>query len=373
MRTFPFGTHGRPRIEPSTGGGDRSVGHKVADFASADALTRRGTRRLARCETAISLVSSFVCTSVKKQQLEILLQQVRPHPHPASELEQYSTPAQIAADVLWFAHVQGDIVGKRVADLGCGTAILGIGAKLLGASEVVAVDIDGAALAVATQNAARLNVTLSFLTMDVRDFAASVDTVLMNPPFGAQNPHADIPFLERAFRAAPRPGIRRALARALAESGRVEDAFHVLERTEPPEAEDDLLRGNILRDAGRLEEAVTAYERVIASGRHLDVAYFERGRALARAHRYRDALRSLDAALGIDGGRSEVWRKHGRVALLIGKPRIALRSLERATELDPDDPDGWELRAKALEALGRSEEALLCRERALGMGTAALG
>jgi len=179
------------------------MGHKVADFASADASTRKDTPRLARCETAISLVSSLVCASVKKQQLEVLLQQVRPHPHPASELEQYSTPAQIATDVLWLAHAQGDIVGKRVADLGCGTAILGIGAKLLGASEVVAVDIDGAALAVATQNATRLNVTLSFLTMDVRDFAGSADTVLMNPPFGAQNPHADIPFLERALGVAP--------------------------------------------------------------------------------------------------------------------------------------------------------------------------
>lgn len=149
------------------------------------------------------MLPSFVCTCVKKQQLEILLQQVRPHPHPASELEQYSTPAQIAADLLWFAHAQGDIVGKRVADLGCGTGILGIGAKLLGAAEVVAVDIDGAALAVATQNAVRLKVTLSFLAMDVREFAGSVDTVLMNPPFGAQNPHADIPFLERALAVAP--------------------------------------------------------------------------------------------------------------------------------------------------------------------------
>lgn len=149
------------------------------------------------------MLPSSVCTCVKKQQLEILLQQVRPHPHPASELEQYSTPAQIAADLLWFAHAQGDIVGKRVADLGCGTGILGIGAKLLGAAEVVAVDIDGAALAVATQNAVRLKVTLSFLAMDVREFAGSVDTVLMNPPFGAQNPHADIPFLERALAVAP--------------------------------------------------------------------------------------------------------------------------------------------------------------------------
>ena len=140
---------------------------------------------------------------MKKQQLEILLQQVEGHPEPAANLEQYATPAPIAADVLWFAHTLGDIAGKKVVDLGCGTGILGIGAKLLGAEEVIALDVDEAALAVATRNAQKLQVDLSLLTVDVRDFPELADTVLMNPPFGAQTPHADVPFLERALATGP--------------------------------------------------------------------------------------------------------------------------------------------------------------------------
>ena len=140
---------------------------------------------------------------MKKQQLEILLEKVAPHPKPSASLEQYSTPAPIAADVLWFAYAQGDIAGKKVVDLGCGTGILGIGAKLLGAEEVISLDLDEAALAVAMKNAQTLNVDIGLLTVDVNDFPEAADTVVMNPPFGAQTPHADVPFLERALAVAP--------------------------------------------------------------------------------------------------------------------------------------------------------------------------
>jgi len=142
---------------------------------------------------------------VKKQQLEILLQKVKGHPKPSADLEQYSTPAAIAADVLWFAYAQGDIAGRKVVDLGCGTGILGIGAKLLGADEVISLDLDEAALAVAMKNAQDLGVDLSLLTVDVKDFPEPADTVVMNPPFGAQKAdlHADLAFLERALATAP--------------------------------------------------------------------------------------------------------------------------------------------------------------------------
>ncbi len=142
---------------------------------------------------------------MKRQQLEILLQKVAPHPAPSAGLEQYSTPAPIAADVLWFAYSQGDIAGKKVVDLGCGTGILGIGAKLLGAAEVISVDLDEAALAVAMKNAQALKVDIGLLTVDVNDFPEEADTVVMNPPFGAQraDAHADVAFLERALLVAP--------------------------------------------------------------------------------------------------------------------------------------------------------------------------
>jgi len=139
---------------------------------------------------------------VKQRELEILLQKVRPHPSPNPTLEQYQTPASIAAEVLYFAHGQGDIAAKKVLDAGCGTGIFAIGAKLLGAAEVIALDLDEAALGVAMANAKAFGVDVSLLTVDVTDFPEPCDTVIQNPPFGAQRKHADRPFLEHALKTA---------------------------------------------------------------------------------------------------------------------------------------------------------------------------
>lgn len=136
---------------------------------------------------------------MKQRDLEILLQKVRPHPSPSPALEQYQTPAGIAAESLYFAHGRGDIAGRKVLDAGCGTGIFAIGAKLLGAAEVIALDLDETALAVAMQNAKDFGVDVSLLTVDIREFPEPCDTVIQNPPFGAQKRHADEPFLTRAL------------------------------------------------------------------------------------------------------------------------------------------------------------------------------
>lgn len=138
--------------------------------------------------------------AVRQRELEILLEKVKPHPSPSPTLEQYQTPARIAAEVLYFAHGKGDLAGKKVLDAGCGTGIFAIGAKILGADEVIALDLDEAALGVAMANAKAFGVDISLLTVDVTDFPEPCDTVLQNPPFGAQRKHADAPFLAHALK-----------------------------------------------------------------------------------------------------------------------------------------------------------------------------
>ena len=59
----------------------------------------------------------------KKKHLEMAIQKVPKHPNPKVDLEQYSTPATIAADLLWNAYSLGDIADKKVMDLGCGTGL----------------------------------------------------------------------------------------------------------------------------------------------------------------------------------------------------------------------------------------------------------
>jgi putative methylase len=142
---------------------------------------------------------------MKKKELEILLEPLEDIIEPDAEIEQYSTPATIAAELLYFAFMNSDIADRVVYDLGCGNGILGIGAKLLGAKKVVGVDRDAPALEVARVNSTKLNVEVEFRQGDVRDVQGKGDTVVMNPPFGAQrkNRYADRVFLKKALEIAP--------------------------------------------------------------------------------------------------------------------------------------------------------------------------
>lgn len=144
----------------------------------------------------------------KKRKLEIALQDIPPHPHPDPNLEQYHTPAEIAADLVWNAHSYGDIRDFKVVDLGCGTGILALASGLMGAVEVVGVDVDADALQVADSEAHRLKIhdRCTFLKQDVGEYNGEADTVIQNPPFGAQKAHqknADRRFIEKALEVAP--------------------------------------------------------------------------------------------------------------------------------------------------------------------------
>ncbi|MBN1544118.1 50S ribosomal protein L11 methyltransferase [Candidatus Woesearchaeota archaeon] len=136
-----------------------------------------------------------------KSKLAIVLSKLDVFPSPKPGLEQYPTDSEIAADVLWQAGMQGDIEGKSIADLGCGTGILGIGALLLGAKKVFFVDTDTAALAVLGSNLKRAGITAGFkiINQDVQGFKEPVDVVIQNPPFGTRERHADREFLEKAI------------------------------------------------------------------------------------------------------------------------------------------------------------------------------
>ena len=144
----------------------------------------------------------------KKRQLEMVLQDIPYHESPKINLEQYSTPSVIAADVLWNASSIGDIKGMKVVDLGCGTGIFAIGSALLGAEESVGVDIDIDAISIANSQAEKLGVKskTNFVTSDIKDFHEPADTVIQNPPFGAQKANrkgADRLFILKALEIAP--------------------------------------------------------------------------------------------------------------------------------------------------------------------------
>ncbi len=124
---------------------------------------------------------------------------MRPHPSPRIGLEQYTIPASVAADILFLAGVvYGDIEGRVVADLGTGTGRFAIGAAVMGARRIIAVDIDPVAIDVARENSKLADVDVEWVVGDIDAIKGAFDTIVMNPPFGTKKRHLDKIFLRKA-------------------------------------------------------------------------------------------------------------------------------------------------------------------------------
>ncbi len=142
---------------------------------------------------------------IKKKTLEIMLERLESHPKPSVSLEQYTTSVRVASTILFMAgYVYQDVVDKIVADFGCGTGILAIGAAIIGAKNVIAFEIDKLALKIARKNSKTLNVSnkINWILSDVEFIPfKKVDTVLMNPPFGVRREGRgrDLLFLKKAM------------------------------------------------------------------------------------------------------------------------------------------------------------------------------
>ena len=160
---------------------------------------------------------------------------------PTAALEQYPTPADVAAHVVHLADLRGDVAGRTVLDLGAGTGMFALGAALRGAERVVGVELDRGALSVARDNERRVGArtAVDWVHADATRPPLCPDgpaTVLMNPPFGAQsgNEHADRRFLAAAADlASVSYSVHNAGSRGFVESfaadegGTVTDAFEV--------------------------------------------------------------------------------------------------------------------------------------------------
>ena len=144
---------------------------------------------------------------VRRLDLERALQQAEPHPSPKASLEQYTIPVEVASEILFLAaHMNEDIIGKTIVDLGCGSGRLAIGAAFLGAKEAVGIDIDRSAVKKAQESAKKLSLKdrLNWVVGDIDVLHGEFDTALQNPPFGVQRRTADRRFVLKALTLASR-------------------------------------------------------------------------------------------------------------------------------------------------------------------------
>lgn len=137
----------------------------------------------------------------RKRHLEVLLEEVPSFPEPKEELEQYKTPASLAAEMCWRPLVEEGLSPRLVLDLGCGTGTLCYAALLLGAPYCVCLDLDPSALAAGRgfMQSKGLGGRVDFVVADIGSYPLREkiggSLVLMNPPWGTRKRRADRAFL----------------------------------------------------------------------------------------------------------------------------------------------------------------------------------
>ena len=141
---------------------------------------------------------------IDRKKLELFLEKTPDYVSPKEHLEQYITPSNVASKILWEAFIRGDVEGKTILDLGCGTLRLGIGALFLGAHRIIGIDIDYDVLDYMYRWLHNNGLLYKALLVfgDVRNtHFYNVDTIIMNPPFGVKkrNRGIDMIFLSKAL------------------------------------------------------------------------------------------------------------------------------------------------------------------------------
>ena len=160
----------------------------------------------------------------------------------------------------------------------------------------------------------------------------------------------------------------RALARArwLAREGRMRDA---------QSAYDELLAAKpelkacwaeyfeLLRACGKADEALQLADRARATFGETGFSYTLRGAALTELGRYPEALAELERAVEADPDLGLVWHELGYAAYKLGDRNRALLALDRAFALEPHT-DTLKLRGQVLREAGRYQAAEVAFEGA---------
>ena len=143
---------------------------------------------------------------MRPKHLAIKLSKLAPHPCKDVSLEQYATEGDLASYWMLAVDELDGFEQSTVVDMGAGNGILGIGALLLGASKVIFVETDPAALEAIETNIDALEKDLQGraelwpATVGLDELPLEgVDIIVMNPPWGVQREKADRAFLEAAF------------------------------------------------------------------------------------------------------------------------------------------------------------------------------
>src|SRR5262245_26425592 len=177
--------------------------------------------------------------------------------------------------------------------------------------------------------------------------------------------------LREALRLAPTQGaVLTNLAMVLAQQGKRTEARNFAERAlarNPGGIETLMVLADCHMHDELYDEALAAYDRILALEPNVAEIHNNRGLVLARLGRHGEALDSYDRALALKAAFPDAHTNRGTALHELSRYDDALAAHDRALALAPDLAEAWLGRGNALSNLKRFEEALPAFERAVAL------
>lgn len=140
----------------------------------------------------------------------------------------------------------------------------------------------------------------------------------------------------------------------LFEDSKYEEAMRAYDKVlaiRPKYAEAWEKKGNALGKLGRHQEAVESYDKALALNPNELVTWILRGFELGHLNRLQEVVVSYDKALAIMPEATAIWDFRGDVLLKLGNYQEAVESYEESLKQHPNDPFIWGKKVKALDSL----------------------
>jgi tetratricopeptide (TPR) repeat protein len=133
----------------------------------------------------------------------------------------------------------------------------------------------------------------------------------------------------------------------------------------PDQAESLHYLGVALAQAGRHADALSPLSRALEILPNSAALHNHYGNALAGLSRYREAITSYERAMVCDSNFADCHYNCGLALTELGRPEAALACYTRAVELNPAYAQAHNVRGNVLSELGKTADALDCYERAV--------
>jgi tetratricopeptide (TPR) repeat protein len=197
--------------------------------------------------------------------------------------------------------------------------------------------------------------------------AASLHLIALLSLQAKQSDHA-IEWAARAIGINPRGGYISTLGMALHGAGRLEEALKAFDKAvslEPADAAHWKNLGAVLIELDRPDEALLSLRHALDLRPHYADAANLSGLILYRKDRFAEALAFFDISVHADPDQADALHMRALMLQKLGRLEQSLADGARSAQLDPTNPDTHNNLGSVLHELDRFQESLACYDRAL--------